>query len=1105
MTIRSTWVGRRGAALVALCAALLVAAICAGAASASPTRRPVPGSLLVTPRAHAFLLKGPVRVVVRVPAKTTALLVDVDGRPVSARFRRAGKARRIAYLRLAHGVRYGRNHLVVEARRRALRPLIQARTFVLAPRRAGLARLRVTPGPVTAVRVRINGANSHQTALRMWLNGHEVSAAAQRSGRRNWTASLSATQWLRYGANRIRVQVVQHRPARWVQMRRSFTIARTHPLAAAGWDGFVRAGTRTQLNATRSLVTGSAKRGYSWRIVSQPRGSHVRLRNAHRARPSFLPRRPGRYTISLKVSATPPSSKATPAPLVSSSSIDRVTEEVTPKSLLLPFKVSVNRTGDPGVHIGDSFFANQSPDHQDMQLLVLDRSTLTVLTNSWLDGGATGDHGLNALRNQVDNSGKNKLVILAYPRGSSQLPVQKDQDDAFNAVLELMGVGKVDDSLLGDKNQLTIMGIPHSEAGVGWYTHGGGLADEMTGWLMPDASTNKSTGAVNFRFQPTRIPFKTAAASSATSNTIELGDSKLSAELPAGATGGFQVEKVDPIDFTPADKRAVFATNGGSDPAGQTAKMAQFLQDQEGNQFDMVVQSIGTVKAPAVGTKGWNEWTNVAVALSKYGANPDTFNRIDGRYAFFGGPQLTRSAVAQSSTAIVVDPDAAPDRTRQSGTLNGLARMQPDGAVAPVVADAASPFDDQLYDVVFQKATPWPHTAPGTPDAAQYAAALAYITQHLPDMTDYGNNVREAYTNQNIDWAAQSLALQNMEYPSKHHDLCPSKQGPKSSAALNTAADSGKDNGFTYEQFCSVHDELVDEFRHVAATKKLFDNYTAVLQQATADNTAGLETIGRQIKDDVEAGDNDSILSSSLSFVERLIGMIPEVGEGPAKILGLLSSAYEMGTAIAGANDKPVGDQIDTKVVELGADLSSKLSATEDAMYRLWQVVVTDPRRLDELGKLAPTKGWAFDPPSVKADIVTASGAYFSSELLPVAFFPWYLHPGVTNSQPTPDSCNTDVGHTFRGAPKSAVIDFEGPVPPSDANHDNGTWPHTLVIGRKALSISRFAYADAGVTDKIFGPPSRDVPKLGPGYGLNGSQWVWENYKEIPDKKCGGL
>lgn len=1095
-------------ALTAAIAVLCVDAVSASAATAAVVQRPEPGALLVTPRAHAFILRGPVRVVVRVPAGTTRLHVELNNRAVSSRFRRVGARKRVAVLTRRNGVRSGRNHLFLEAQRGRLRTIIQARTFVLAPRRNWLARLQINRGPVTSVRVRVQRATSHQTVVAMWLNGHAVTAAAGRSGLRSWTASLSASQWLRYGVNRLRVRVIQHRPARWTELRRTFTIKRTRPLPAAGWDQYARAGLPVQLSAARSRKgLGAVRLGYRWKVVRQPRGSRVRLRNPDRVQLRFVPRRPGTYTFALTVTRQPTAKTVPLSPLLSASSSDRVTISATPKSLLLPFKAVVS-SGTPGIQIGGSFYPNKSPGHNAMQWLTLNRSTLEPIPdptksnddgNWWYDGQVGGDHGLTQLAAALKGGDINQLVILSYPRGSAAPAVPKDQMDGFNDAVKLLGVGPIPDGILQDNNQLTILGMPHSEPGVGWYTHGAALPDEMTGWLMPDATTQKTTGQVNYRFQPARIPFNTSATATATTNTIKLGDKELQASLPAGATGGFQVDKIDPIDFTPTDRREVFATNGAGDPTSELNRMAKFLNDEAGSGFDMVVQSIGTVQMPSGNYQASVAWRSVATALSRFGANPDEFNRINGRYAFIGGSQLSRGSVAQSSTALAVDPswekpNACPGAGQcQSGTLNGLARAQADGAVAPVVADPSHDFDDKLYEIAFRNPTPWPDTS--GPNADRYAAALAWITQHLPDMKTYGDNVREAYTNPNIDWDNLGRALGSLQYPDTSR-VCPN-QGPSNSAATSAkVSDSGGGPGFSFNQYCDVHDELLNEFGWVSTTKKLFDNYAAALEGSGANGRTLLETLAEQMKEDLNSDNNDRLVSAALSFVESILAFTEKVTGPAGHVLAFFSSAYELGTAIAADvnNDRPISDQIDTKVVDLGAELQAKVSGTEDAMFRLWQVIVSDYGRLSTLGPLASSSDWKFDPPSFKGDLTTSTNAWLSSELFPVGYSPWYLWPTIFNNSPTADNCLTPArGHVFRGAPESAQMSWEGPTTPDNPDDVN----KSLVLGFKSLPLWPHAgYAPGDVTDRMFHSVAQN------GFGIDRSQFVWETYKDISYQTC---
>jgi hypothetical protein len=191
--------GLRISILVAAVTAALLGSSAAPAAAVSEksaAANAVSGRMLSAPRVEALVTRLPVRVVVRVPARTSRLRVRVGGRNVTARFRRTRGSRRVARLTRGDGLRYGRNHLSVLAERRGRRPVTEARSFILARRQNGLARLRVRPGPVTSLNVRVAGRAAlgpehfgrpgevdrrlavirRERTVRLWLNGRRSSS-----------------------------------------------------------------------------------------------------------------------------------------------------------------------------------------------------------------------------------------------------------------------------------------------------------------------------------------------------------------------------------------------------------------------------------------------------------------------------------------------------------------------------------------------------------------------------------------------------------------------------------------------------------------------------------------------------------------------------------------------------------------------------------------------------------------------------------------------------------------------------------------------------------------------------------------------------------------
>jgi hypothetical protein len=148
--------------VAAVTAALLAGGVAPAAAVSerSAAARAVAGRMLAAPQAEALVKRLPVRVAVRVPAQTSRLSVRVSGRDVTARFRRARGSLRVAHLTRGDGLRYGPNHLFVLAQRGGRRPVAEARSFILARRHPGLVRLRLRPGPVTSLNVRVTGVPS---------------------------------------------------------------------------------------------------------------------------------------------------------------------------------------------------------------------------------------------------------------------------------------------------------------------------------------------------------------------------------------------------------------------------------------------------------------------------------------------------------------------------------------------------------------------------------------------------------------------------------------------------------------------------------------------------------------------------------------------------------------------------------------------------------------------------------------------------------------------------------------------------------------------------------------------------------------------------------
>ena len=672
--------------------------------------------------------------------------------------------------------------------------------------------------------------------------------------------------------------------------------------------------------------------------------------------------------------------------------------------------------------------------------------------------------------------------------------MQPDEVDAFNQVLQTIGVGPIDAKVLTAKDQkLVIVGVPSAGAGSGWYTQGGSPSrDALAGWLMPD--TAKQGAAFLYRLQPERPTFDTSSSSTATTNVMTIRDQHVSATLPSPATGGFQVVLIDPVDFTVVDS-AVFGTNGVPEFGNGLQAMASFLKAHANSRLDVAVQSIGTIgsgRQPSIVNNGHDladyPWYIIGAALSAYGANPHVFNTASGSYAYLGGAALERAQDAESSSAVVLDPttkdkSGKPHPTTEPGTLSGGATMRADGHfMAVAAAGPTSSFDDSLKDVVFRPSTSWPYTpggsfpeqdgcpAPGT-DAAAYATALSFFAERI-GLGGYATDLRRAYIVRNEPWSDPARSLDELKYEPGH--------------------------GFDKAEFCNLRAELRHEFTWLDNVQGLFQSYVDVLRQS--DGTVLVQSIGREVRAAVTENETGPEIGWSVgAFLGNLgsaviLGFFPEATPELAAweaVVTFYELARELVSDLKGA---PVGDQVTSKVEDLESDVANRLTGAWDGLYRLRQVISSDYGRLHALGPVAAGPSWQVDVPSTSPTMNAAAGAFFYSQLMPIpygvhAIFdqtgrPVYDQP--TGLATTLEECHNFFGtHKWAGIPRTAWIQWMG-----DFTRDGyeAQFPTTFALG--VHSIGRgVAYPPAKLTDKMFTPVSQN------GVGMQIADFMWQQYK----------
>ena len=125
------------------------------------------------------------------------------------------------------------------------------------------------------------------------------------------------------------------------------------------------------------------------------------------------------------------------------------------------------------------------------------------------------------------------------------------------------------------------------------------------------------------------------------------------------------------------------------------------------------MQSFGSFSPPQQpqGARQWTAAREALVAIGERQPAPTGTTRAK-RYAFFGGPPLTRRDVAQSNSSIVADPtvyaSAKPARLAEGERAHAPGRLLHARRGA---RPSDGPADWGCYETVFNTSKPWPYTA----------------------------------------------------------------------------------------------------------------------------------------------------------------------------------------------------------------------------------------------------------------------------------------------------------------------------------------------------------------------------------------------------------
>lgn len=899
------------------------------------------------------------RVRVRIGSGVRSFRAWLGTEEITRSFARSGNDR-VAVLDAGRtkALRLGMNHLFVRTRDGRGRRDFDSVRFVRAVSAPSLLRARVH-GLVRHGRVPVGlTVGGRRTSLMIRLNGRRVRVGMSTGRQRSFV--LDGDQGLRFGRNTIELLALDKR-GRYDRERHTVFVRRTGPIPAAGRSGRVRQSHVVRLDARRSRAVHDRRRlRYVWRLVRKPRGSKVRVLGARSARPQLRPDLLGAYRLRLVLTEDLGAAAAAPR------SADTVTIDAVPDAP--PIGVPISTTGaiGSGVQLGAPVNARyQAPDrNESLQMVVLDRSDLSFVSNASYTGDVTGT---GQLLSDVQELSSSQLVIITTP--SSSRPKGIDNDESVtnvNSAVEAIGGAPISSAVLTGNDcrtlcsNFSVIGVPGLPPGTSdesadlSLVHGRddvGIHGALRGYLQLDSSNNFTY--VN----PDFVPFTTVAAgTTSTQAVIDVGGTGYTSDqVPSGAGFFVLILEADTLDF---QYQQTFAVS----PAQLTAQwgdMASLLDTFKNDPGKLVfVQSIGNVARPDFNDAESIRFDEVADEITNFGGNDLFFNTLSGgdlgSFAFIapGNPPSQPSPWAAAATR---------SATGTQGQLTGvLARNTQSQYYAKTASDSTT-FDFELSTLAYRDTVAWPLR-----DTAAHKAALACVT----DAIELPAPVETNYTNFNLDWGGEQSAVDKIEF------------------ATLPNVPSCEAGGFEQSDLTAVQDQLDQEFTYVGRVQKLVQNMQSPLGTTAAAVQANFEDIVQALwltisQPTGEAnGDSSTTVAADLLF---LGSAIPGVGG----VFGLEAEGIDLAEALSNTGSgSPALTAFQAQEAELGTDLGQQFVTAFNELGVIGNFLLTDWGKLQIAGQKA-TSQWAWteaNDATEQAAFAATTQRWSYDALFPLAF-----------------------------------------------------------------------------------------------------------------------
>ena len=709
----------------------------------------------------------------------------LDGREVKLR---RGARPRVVQARLSRrSLRPGTHAFGVRSRRAGKRVDRDDVRFVVAgERRRGLVSLkaprRAAAGSPLRAAVRLR--EPHRMRLRARLNGVRVDSRFKVERGQTHVASLSASDGLRFGRNRLRVLAFDLDGTHH-QISRTIRVPRSRPLAGGGRDRAVFAGRRVRLNAGRSRPAGRSSRlSYRWEVVRAPRGSSPALSSARSARPSLRTDLHGTYRVRLTLTERPRGRGRTL--LAASSSSDVIEVSASPEVPPLGVPIEINVAGQGSIAIdypGDDQPTVIPMESAQYTVMVIDRQTLNIL-----DGGIQtvheGDEG--AFRDgplERYEGDPTKMFVVACGCNS---PFATPDLKNLNELLGAIGANPIATTSVLPGFMLAAIGIPGTkpgqayqnvtlvEAGEGEISLAGRLTRDTAGADLDPTTPSSATTATpaaasattlstSYTFAPTEyVPYSLDPDGSrvtlgCTQQTTYCEEETL--DPPGGP--GFSVAVFDARTLESEGSQSFSAESSVQD--SQMAEMAVFLEpyasaDLNVNEdFLIFVWSVG---GPAPSSPSWG---SVGAQIRSLGGNIHNFNTFNpanqasgpANYAVVGGPGVEAQQFVGGSAETPLQ-------------MSGILARGNNWLFAPQVSDPLGAFDFSLLEIAYQPTTPdsdFPLSGGNYSAIEAYVADVVFCPQPQPQSCTAPGDIRSQYWKQNWDWAASASSLEALDYP----------------------------------------------------------------------------------------------------------------------------------------------------------------------------------------------------------------------------------------------------------------------------------------------------------------------------------------------------